>query len=559
MAPHYYPDFGVENVSHPLPSLQNTDRTHNMAPVPSSGLHPNGAAPPIGGTTGAASMTGKKHLRLTHLPARKDIKAPFPRTPGSIDPNNPPWPAFRGYHTYSFANATMGHRLPTILGKAIDDVIVTLNQESSEDRIVDLVECIERMEKLKGELERSAKLRPVVDDGEADVALWNKEIAKYFLGKDFMNATWLFAEAYKYRRLRECFSVSKYWKDYDVFFRQKCDTFSRSSDAVFELSMRFAEQFHHEASLSDSEKIEAEKLMFIELSQICLWGNSTDLSLLINMTEEQIKSLQSTGGDALAETEKNILGNHMERLWEIVRELKTRKTGMADGQNDVQRTGGRIDFVLDNAGFELYCDCVYADFLIQTGYASVIHFHGKRYPWFVSDVTMKDWAWLLNTMNYGHLFPKANPVEMESLRQMGKRWKQYEQEGKWIYEAHPFWCTGYTFWDLHNEAPDLFLHLSHSDLVIFKGDLNHRKLTYDCAAPASTSFEEAIGPMASAAGAPRVCSMRTVKSDVVVGLGEHGDEIAARLDKEEPGWKISGKYAVVLVSEGRPGEKVQFV
>ena len=48
--------------------------------------------------------------------------------------------------------------------------------------------------------------------------------------------------------------------------------------------------------------------------------------------------------------------------------------------------------------------------------------------------------------------------------------------------------------------------------------------------------------MASAAGAPRVCSMRTVKSDVVVGLGEHGDEIAARLDKEEPGWKISGKY-----------------
>ena len=35
--------------------------------------------------------------------------------------------------------------------------------------------------------------------------------------------------------------------------------------------------------------------------------------------------------------------------------------------------------------------------------------------------------------------------------------------------------------------------------------------------------------------------MRTVKSDVVVGLGENGDEIAARLDKE-PGWKISGKY-----------------
>lgn len=65
------------------------------------------------------------------------------------------------------------------------------------------------------------KLRPIVDDNEADVALWNKEIAKYFRGKDFMNAPWLFAEAYKYRRLHECFSISKYWKDYDVFFRQK--------------------------------------------------------------------------------------------------------------------------------------------------------------------------------------------------------------------------------------------------------------------------------------------------------------------------------------------------
>ena len=111
-----------------------------------------------------------------------------------------------------------------------------------------------------------------------------------------------------------------------------------------------------------------------------------------------------------------------------------------------------------------------------------------------------------------------------------------------MYEQHPFWCTGYTFWDLHSEAPDLFLHLSRSDLVFFKGDLNHRKLTYDCAAPASTPFDVAIGPMASSAGAPKVASLRTIKSDVVVGLGEDGDEVAEQLDEAEPGWKISGKY-----------------
>ena len=27
-----------------------------------------------------------------------------------------------------------------------------------------------------------SKLRPIIDDGEGDVALWNKEIAKYFQG-----------------------------------------------------------------------------------------------------------------------------------------------------------------------------------------------------------------------------------------------------------------------------------------------------------------------------------------------------------------------------------------
>ncbi|KIY50418.1 DUF89-domain-containing protein [Fistulina hepatica ATCC 64428] len=495
----------------------------------------------------AAGTPSRVTLHLGHLPSKKDFKASWrgPRTPTRIDPNNPPWPAFRGYHEYSFAHATMQSRLPTILGKAIEDATRTLNEQSSEDLVIDLVRCIERMEVLMADLSGNAKLRPIVDDNEADVALWNKEIAKYFQGKDFMNAPWLFAEAYKYRRLHECFSVSKYWKDYDVFYRQKCDTFSRSAEAVFELSTRFAEPFKVFQNGSQTEKYEAERLMFLELAQVCLWGNSTDLSLLINMTEEQIKALQSTGGQHLAATEKNILGNHLNQLWDTVKDLR-------------EKTGGRIDFVLDNAGFELYCDCVYADFLIQSGLARQVHFHGKRFPWFVSDVTRKDWEWLLNSMVYGQLFSKATDVEVESLRRLGRRWKEYEKNGQWVYEQHPFFCSGYTFWDMNKESPDLFLHLSRSDLVIFKGDLNHRKLTYDCAAPASTPFEVAIGPMANAAGAPKVASLRTIKSDVVVGLGENGDEIAEKLDETEPGWKISGKYAVVLLSEGRPGEKVRF-
>ena len=129
------------------------------------------------------------------------------------------------------------------------------------------------------------------------------------------------------------------------------------------------------------------------------------------------------------------------------------------------------------------------------------------------------------------------------------RSQQYEEEGKWVYEQHPFWCTGYTFWELHSEAPDLFLHLSRSDLVFFKGDLNHRKLTYDCAAPASTPFDVAIGSMANASGAPKVCSLRTIKSDVVVGLGNGGDEIAEKLDISEHTVRNQLVEAVAFVQE----------
>lgn len=83
------------------------------------------------------------------LGSRTHMMAPMcPRTPSRIDPNNPPWPAYRGYHEFSFAHATMGVRLPTILGKAIEDVVKTLNSEWEVERIEDLVGCVRRMEEL---------------------------------------------------------------------------------------------------------------------------------------------------------------------------------------------------------------------------------------------------------------------------------------------------------------------------------------------------------------------------------------------------------------------------
>lgn len=53
------------------------------------------------------------------------------------------------------------------------------------------------------------------------------------------------------------------------------------------------------------------------------------------MTEEDIKKLQSTGGAHLAATEKNILGNHLTSLWDLV---SSKAFAGKDGK------GGRVDF-----------------------------------------------------------------------------------------------------------------------------------------------------------------------------------------------------------------------
>ena len=53
----------------------------------------------------------------------------------------------------------------------------------------------------------------------------------------------------------------------DVFFRQKCDTFSRSSQAVFELSTRFSEPQQLGPNLTAEEIKEKNKLIFLELTQ----------------------------------------------------------------------------------------------------------------------------------------------------------------------------------------------------------------------------------------------------------------------------------------------------
>lgn len=186
---------------------------------------------------------------------------------------------------------------------------------------------------------------------------------------------------------------------------------------------------------------------------------------------------------------------------------------------------------------------------------------------------------------YGQLFPDVSDEEQESLRVIGRRWRGYVADGTWKYEQV---CRSqFASLDAMTDLPFLRTYSTPSGapatpsgssssrrlisssispratlsstkgqsaiqlptrrahpadaafLLLLCRDLNHRKLTYDCQAPSTTPFDQAIGPLgplrvlplhhglsfltrisprppspaASAAGAPPLLSLRTIKSD----------------------------------------------
>lgn len=102
-----------------------------------------------------------------------------------------------------------------------------------------------------------------------------------------------------------------------------------------------------------------------------------------------------------------------------------------------------------------------------------------------------------------------------------------------------FWTEGTGYDQLPQVAPGLLDELKKSGLVLFKGDLNYRKLTGDLRWPATAPFAESLGELA---GHFNLLSLRTCKADVVVGLTEGVEE---KVKAEDENWRINGKYAVI--------------
>lgn len=311
---------------------------------------------------------------------------------------------------------------------------------------------------------------------------------------------------------------------------------------------------------------EAEQQIFTEMCEICLWGNATDLSLLTNLSYADIQKLQ--GSSARKTQEANILVNDLPAAFA---RLKTSQT-----QNPT--ADRRIDIILDNAGFELFVDLILAGYLLASGLATHIVLHPKSIPWFVSDVIPADFSALLGALADPMSFysaasddeantnpddPENAPLrdeEAQDIRALFDHWSELHAEGQLVIRPNRFWTQAGSYWRMPSVAPSLYNDLAESELVIFKGDLNYRKLTGDVAWDATTPFAEAIGPLAGAGRSGKsglsVLALRTCKADVVVGLGEGVDE---RVRGTEGGggdsgarkWAWSGKWAVVQFSDAK--------
>ncbi|CEJ05307.1 hypothetical protein RMCBS344292_19251 [Rhizopus microsporus] len=440
----------------------------------------------------------------------------------SITPNNPPCPAYRATNKESFAYDTTIRRWPIILNSAIKDIEVTIHNETNQARANEGKQIIQAIEEIKQELLDDTPLRPIQDTLK-DCESWNSLLKQYFEGCTWFTGTWLFNECYLYRRIAELFQNSQHWVGYDCFESQKLATFKGSHGAVYDLARKMP------GLIKDltPEKLE---IVYYELIEVCLWGNATDLSLLTNMSQDDIRRLQAVEKNKLAERKKFIVVDDIDILWNKVKDMHQ----------------GRVDFVLDNSGFEVFVDMILADWLLQSQKASKVVFHCKTIPWFVSDVMPKDMPMMFEKCLEKDFFPGDHTQEdTEALETMVHRWQQYVQDQRLVVTSDDFWCSPLPYWYLKSHAPSLFEDMKQADLVIFKGDLNYRKLCFDCDWPLTTSFKEAIGPdMAN--DFTNIVSLRTNKADVLVGLSEETRkdlEENRRVSREE--LRFSGKYAVV--------------
>lgn len=450
-------------------------------------------------------------------------------------------PLYYNNDTDSFGYATARSRWPVILKTAVHDVQLKAN-EAHPLMKSQSVAIITAIENLLTQIETNG---PVELFSQEDINLipdlqcFNDTIAKSG-PYTWLDGPWLFTECYLYRVLDLEIKKQSAWANWDVFERLKRNTFKSSSFGVEEIAGYYT-KLSGELKTDNEIPLEKLKLLFEDFVDTSLWGNATDLSLLANATLEDIQSRQ--GSAARATSAKNILCNDIQLAWDRLLSVPFEER--------------RVDFVLDNAGFEFYTDLALTLFLLDSKLVSQVVFHCKTRPWMVSDTMVKDYKLWVHDMKDPTFFTGSK--HRKDLNYFVESIEKYHKQGKFNLVDSEFWTGSLDYWELSQEetkygGAELWKYFQDSTLVIVKGDLNYRKLTGDRKWVRSTPFNIAINKLAGAG--IHILALRTCKADVCAGLPEGKDEELCKLWESEGHdigglWCSSGKWAVVSYTDGK--------
>lgn len=391
----------------------------------------------------------------------------------------------------SFAYYTITKRLPAIVKRVI----------AENDFPLFLVENLQLLAK---EL-FDGFVRPLTKDKGPDVTTWASYIEP-FQGKRWFDVPFYFAEAYFYRRILEATNYFQTRQQYgvDPFALQKRQSLQTSIDSIRSISQRVNILGRHPNDKKD-------KTSLTTLLYLALWGNRIDLSFWPAGTEDNNHSQIAAYSE-----QANILMDDTPILADLICNFQ----------------GVRIDFILDNAGFELFCDLYLVDFLLVTQTAEKIYLHLKAHPTFVSDAMSKDVHYMLEVL--------ATDKDSQ-VRSLAFRLQDYITTGRLVCREDFFWTTPLAFW----EMPTLMrLELDQARLIFVKGDANYRRLLGD----RHWLFTTPLSDIGCYFPAP-FAALRTLKSEVVAGLQLEQVEM---LDREDPQWLTNGQRGVIQFVDPPP-------
>ena len=314
-----------------------------------------------------------------------------------------------------------------------------------------------------------AELKPLPDSSDVNRKM-NAEIREQKYR--WNDAPFIFAENYLYHRLKEICNYSGTKYDYFAFKKDE-DVLSKK-----EILLK---------TIEDTEKLFAGGTpeSFNHLMHFYLSGNTADLSQTKTIGKNNITLL-------IDDTEKT--------------------RGIFNASN-------QIDIVLDNSGEELFYDILFSHWILSKTNTKTVNLHFKTFPYFVSDAMIKDFHFLL--------------WELSADKRGGKFCNaiyNYISRANVVLYEDDYWTDTNDFSIIPENIKRIF---SKSDIIIFKGDLNYRKLAEDRHWNHNTETKEIITYKQN-----NCLIIRVLKSEIITNL----NNIPGAGNNE---WMYNGRFGII--------------